>query len=84
VVQQRTDRVLLFIAIVEASTDAVITETLNGIIISRKPSAERLFGLTMQEAIGDIIIPDERRPEISAFWAGPGAATISTIMRPSA
>ncbi len=62
---------MLFIAIAEASNDAVITETINGIIISWKPSAERLFGLAMQEAIGDIIIPDERRPEIYAFWTGP-------------
>jgi PAS domain S-box-containing protein len=56
----------LFIAAVESSNDAIITETLDGIITGWNPAAERLFGFTAQEAIGssiDIIVPDPLRSE---------------------
>jgi PAS domain S-box-containing protein len=60
------EREQLFIAAVESSNDAIVTETLDGIITGWNPAAERLFGFTAQEAIGsriDIIVPDPLRSE---------------------
>jgi PAS domain S-box-containing protein len=56
----------LFIAAVESSNDAIITETLDGIITGWNPAAERLFGFTAKEAIGsriEIIVPEPLRNE---------------------
>jgi PAS domain S-box-containing protein len=53
-------------AIVESSEDAIIAKTLNGIITSWNPGAERLFGFSALEAIGQpmlICIPQERANE---------------------
>jgi PAS domain S-box-containing protein len=55
-------------AIVECSDDAIIGKNLDGIISSWNRGAERLFGYTAQEAIGQhitLIIPPERIEEES-------------------
>jgi PAS domain S-box-containing protein len=60
----------LFIAAVESSNDAIVTQTLDGVITSWNPGAERLFGFTAQEAIGksiDIIVPDPLRGEAGSI-----------------
>ncbi len=53
-------------AIIESSDDAIISKTLKGIIQSWNTGAERIFGYTAAEAVGqsiNMIIPPERRDE---------------------
>ena len=53
-------------AIVESSDDAIVSKDLNGIVRSWNPAAERMFGFTAAEMIGQSItkiIPIERLPE---------------------
>jgi PAS domain S-box-containing protein len=57
-------------AIVQSSDDAIISKTLDGIILSWNPAAERLFGYATQEAVGKpmlMLIPPERRSEEPAI-----------------
>jgi PAS domain S-box-containing protein len=63
------EREQLFIAAVESSNDAIMTETIDGIVTGWNPGAERLFGFTAQEAIGhsvQMIVPDHLRDEVPA------------------
>jgi PAS domain S-box-containing protein len=59
-----------FAAIVEFSDDAIITTDLNGVITSWNTGAQRLFGYSPEEAIGQpvlILIPPERHDEEPAI-----------------
>lgn len=61
-----------FAAIIESSTDAIVSKTLDGIVTSWNPSAETMFGYTAQEMIGKplaLLIPpghEEEEPQILA------------------
>ena len=57
-------------AIVESSADAIISKNLDGLITSWNQSAERLFGYSAEEAIGQpitCIIPPDRLAEETAI-----------------
>src|SRR6202050_4110904 len=66
-VEQSTN---LLAAIVYCSDDAIISKNLDGIVISWNKSAERIFGYSADEAIGQhisLIIPPERHAEESTI-----------------
>ena len=57
-------------AIVEASVDAVVGMSVDGLITSWNPAAERLYGYRKEEAVGrsrNIIVPADRREEESGL-----------------
>ena len=63
--QADRDRAMLA-AIIESSQDAIISKTFDGVIRSWNTGAERLFGYTREEAVGQqitLIIPPERYGE---------------------
>src|SRR5665647_74146 len=62
----------LITAIAEYSDDAIIGRTLEGIITSWNPAAERMFGYSCEEIVGksiDRLIPEDRLDEIKAILA---------------
>src|SRR5215831_9346842 len=53
-------------SIIQSSDDAIVSKNLNGIITSWNKGAERVFGYTAEEAIGQpitIVIPQDRQDE---------------------
>ena len=70
--QRHSERERLFSAVVESSNDAIITQALDGIITGWNPAAERLFGYTAIEAVGehiDLIAPPDRLAELRDILA---------------
>ena len=61
-----------FVAIVESSDDAIISKSFDGTITSWNPGAEKIFGYSAQEVIGQpmlMLIPPERADEETLILA---------------
>src|SRR5215468_3550563 len=78
----------LLAAIVEASDDAIVSKTLEGVITSWNAGAERIFGYSAAEAVGhpiDLILPpdrlDEEREILHRLRAGQPIQHYETIRR---
>ena len=78
----------LLAAIVESSDDAIVSKSLNGIIQSWNAAAERLFGHTAAQAIGQhisLVIPPERIAEedtiVASLVAGRRIEHFETLRR---
>jgi PAS domain S-box-containing protein len=59
-------------AVVDSSNDAIVSKTLEGIVLSWNPGAERLFGYTATEMVGrpiTILFPPDRLGEEADFLA---------------
>jgi PAS domain-containing protein len=81
--RESNEQLLQLASIVESSDDSIITKNLDGIIKSWNKSAERLFGYTVEEAVGKpvtIIFPPERHDEERAILdrLRPGSQSITT------
>ena len=80
---RRNERLL---AIVEYSDEAIITATLEGIITSWNPAAEKIFGYCTQEIVGksnELLTPPDRCNEMMAIRvkvrAGPSVEHLQTM-----
>ena len=65
--EHHAGRERLFSAAVESSNDAIITQSLDGLITGWNPAAERLFGYTTAETVGrhiSLIVPADRLGEV--------------------
>ncbi|MEP7338749.1 MAG: PAS domain S-box protein [Acidobacteriota bacterium] len=65
--KQGQESLLRLAAIVESSSDAIIGNTLDGTIFTWNPGAEKLFGYSAGEAIGQhisIVVPADRKDEV--------------------
>src|SRR5215203_5703032 len=74
--------------IIESSDDAIVSKDLDGIIRSWNRAAERIFGYTAEEAIGQsirMIIPDDRQSEedlvLSRVRSGEGVNHFETVRK---
>ncbi len=64
--RENEQRLRWLASIVESSSDAIVSKNLNNIITSWNKGAERLYGYTAKEAIGQpvtIVIPEDRQNE---------------------
>src|SRR4051794_35478800 len=75
-------------AIVESSEDAIISKTLDGIVTSWNRAAERMFGYSAAEMIGQsimLIIPperaDEEREVLARVQGGQAVEPFETVRR---
>lgn len=86
--QPAHDAAAFLAAIVESSDDAIVSKSLLGIITTWNRGAERLFGYTAEEAIGQpitMLIPEDRLQEeptiLARIQAGEAVDHFETIRR---
>lgn len=75
-------------AIVQSTDDAILTKTLDGVVTSWNPGAERIFGYTAQEMVGAPVLtlfPSDRLDEenriMAQIKAGEKVSTFETLRR---
>lgn len=80
--------VQIYSAVVASSNDAIIVKDLDGVILGWNPAAERLYGYTEAEAVGQsvlLIIPAEREHEFGEIMTqvrrGSGIQQFETVRR---
>lgn len=64
------------VAIIESSPNAIVTETLDGVIMSWNPAAEKIFGYTAADAVGQamaMLLPPDRLEEHAQILSRLGA-----------
>jgi diguanylate cyclase (GGDEF)-like protein/PAS domain S-box-containing protein len=74
--------------IVAATGDAVLSQQLDGTVMTWNPAAERLYGYTAEEMVGrnvEVVVPDEKLPELRALMksaaAGIAVPAFDTVRR---
>jgi PAS domain S-box-containing protein len=70
--ERQAARMRLLTIAVESSTDAILTQTVDGIMTSWNPAAARLYGFTAGEAIGQpitLLVPPDREEEHQTMLA---------------
>jgi PAS domain S-box-containing protein len=84
--KRRDENIKTLAAIVENSGDAIVSRTMDGIVSSWNPAAERMFGYTASEIIGKplkVIFPPDRFEEedekISGFSKGDITIQFETV-----
>lgn len=61
------DKLLQFASLIESSDDAIMGKTLDGIIVSWNPAAERIYGYAAEEILGkhfSVLIPKDEAREV--------------------
>ena len=73
-------------AIVESSEDAILSVTLEGVIVTWNPGAQRMFGYTENEAVGKVVtmivppeLPDEEDKILETLRAGGHIEQFETV-----
>ncbi|MDD2882478.1 MAG: diguanylate cyclase [Rhodoferax sp.] len=86
--QQANTKLQQFAAIIQSSDDAIVGITLEGIIENWNPGAEKIFGYTASEAVGQplkMLIPPERADEeaeiVSRIACGERVSHFETVRR---
>ncbi len=86
--RQTADARAQLAAIVNSTDDAILGATLDGVILTWNAAAERLYGYSAAEIIGQprvLIVPDDRREELERVGAvvarGQSVAHVETIRR---
>jgi len=67
--EQAVKNAQLIAAIVEFSDDAIVCSTLEGVVTSWNPAAERMYGYSGNEVIsksGSLLAPEDRASEMNA------------------
>jgi PAS domain S-box-containing protein len=82
------ERERIYVAAVESANDAIVTSTMDGFFTTWNAGAERMFGYSAKEALGQsigLIAPSERREEQLLhrirLWRGEGIQDVESMRR---